>query len=985
LNNNYATGNVQGVSYIGGLAGWTTLTNGDFAVNSATGNVTDSNISATYAGGLVGWSTITKGDFVSNSATGNVTGSTYQGGLVGMSTISDGSFKINYATGNVTGTSVDGAYSGGLAGWSSVTGGNVDTNFATGNVSGATYVGGLMGLSTVIGATNSFSNNYATGNVLDTTATHIGTFRGGLVGDNSSTNFTDNYATGFTAVGTAANSGGLIGFNAAGTVTSSYWVTGVANPGGAGIASGATEMTTSHGGTPIASDGSMLIQANFTGATATNSTSTDNTTAVAPNWQFTNSSTGPNTWVMTDGSTHPFLQAFITPTYVTIASVTKVYDGLTYVPSPVAVVATSGNNGTMTTSTNLKVTYFAAANPSATGTSSGTLTVSATLDGVAVSDINARVYDLTIAGAGTSTATLTQLGTSGIFTNAATLTVTPKGLTVTGATATTRAYDGTTTVAVTGGILTGLVGTETLTLSGETGVVADKNAGQNKAVTVSGSTLADAGTGATAGLASNYIVTNETDVTADINQAALTLSGATVANKTYDGTTTASVTGGTLTGLIGQETLGVSVSGAFTDKNAGTNKAVDTTAINLANAGDGVTAGLASNYTVTSSPSLTATINKADLTLSNATVADKTYDGTTTASVTGGTLAGLVGTETLGVSGSGAFVDKNAGTNKAVSATAITLADAGTGATAGLASNYILDSLIPTTAMTATINKAGLTLSSATVADKTYDGTTTARVTGGTLAGLIGTETLGVSGSGAFVDKNAGTNKAVSATAITLADAGTGVTAGLASNYTLASIIPTTAMEADINKAPLVLNSATVANKNYDGNTTARVIGGTLSGLIGSETLGVTGAGVFADKNVGTDKSVTATAINLINAGTGATAGLTSNYSLASINPTTPMTADIYGAVSLLATTATTTTVAATTQIQADFTAINPLDHSQSLLMSPTIGGEANDYLQNVTVVDNKSTRINIGGAGPMLQVVNSGVTFTENSVNTDE
>ena len=883
LNNNYATGNVQGVSYTGGLAGWTTLTNGDFAINSATGNVTDSNISGSYAGGLVGWSTITKGDFVSNSATGNVTGSTYQGGLVGMSTISNGSFKINYATGNVTATSVDGAYSGGLAGWSSVTGGNVDTNFATGNVMGATYVGGLMGLSTVIGA-HSFSNNYATGNVLDSTATHIGTFRGGLVGDNSSANFTNNYATGFTAVGTLANSGGLIGNNAAGNVTSSYWVTSVANPGGAGIASGAVEMTTSHGGTPIALDGSMLTQANFTGATAANSTTTANTTALAPDWKFTSNSAGPNTWVMTDGSTHPFLQAFITPTYVTIASVTKVYDGLEYVPSPLAVVATSGNNGTMTTSANGNVTYFAAANPSATGTASGTFTVNSTLNGANVSNVNVRVYDLTIAGASSSTL-LTQLGSSGIITNAATLTVTPKGLTVTGATATTRAYDGTTTVVVTGGLLTGLVGTETLILSGETGTVLNKNAGQNKAVTVSGSTLAD-GTGVNAGLASNYTVTNETDVTADINQVALTLSSATVANKTYDGTTDASVSGGTLSGLIGQETLGVAVSGAFVDKNAGTNKAVNTTAINLANAGDGVTAGLASNYLVTSSPALTATINK-----------------------------------------------------------------------------------------------AGLTLSGATVANKTYDGTTTGRVTGGVLAGLVGTETLGVSGSGVFIDKNAGANKAVTATAINLANAGTGATAGLASNYTLASIIPTTAMKADINKAELVLNSATVANKNYDGNTTARVIDGTLTGLIGSETLRVTGAGVFADKNVGTNKPVTATAINLINAGTDATAGLASNYNLASISPTTPMKADIYGAEPLLASTAAATT----TQIQAEFTSLNPLDHSQSLLMSPTIGGESNDYLQSVTVVDNKSTRINIGGSGPMLQVVNSGIAVTTNMISTDE
>ncbi|WP_255969784.1 YDG domain-containing protein, partial [Klebsiella pneumoniae] len=51
---------------------------------------------------------------------------------------------------------------------------------------------------------------------------------------------------------------------------------------------------------------------------------------------------------------------------------------------------------------------------------------------------------------------------------------------------------------------------------------------------------------------------------------------------------------------------------------------------------------------------------------------------------------------------------------------------------------------------------------------------------------------------------------------------------------------------------------STVANKTYDGSTTATVTAGTLSGLVSGETLGTTTAtGQFADKNAGTGKNVT--------------------------------------------------------------------------------------------------------------------------------
>ncbi|MFK8812498.1 YDG domain-containing protein, partial [Escherichia coli] len=70
-------------------------------------------------------------------------------------------------------------------------------------------------------------------------------------------------------------------------------------------------------------------------------------------------------------------------------------------------------------------------------------------------------------------------------------------------------------------------------------------------------------------------------------------------------------------------------------------------------------------------------IAKATLNLSGLTVANKVYDATTTATVSNpGTLAGLVGAETLTVTtGSATFADKNVGVGKTVTITGYTLGD----------------------------------------------------------------------------------------------------------------------------------------------------------------------------------------------------------------------------------------------------------------------------------------------------------------------
>jgi uncharacterized repeat protein (TIGR02543 family) len=94
------------------------------------------------------------------------------------------------------------------------------------------------------------------------------------------------------------------------------------------------------------------------------------------------------------------------------------------------------------------------------------------------------------------------------------VTVAPKELTISGTAATSRAYNGTTTVAVTGGSLQGVVGTDEVTLvsTNAAGSVTSADAGAEKAVTVTGYTL----DGAAAG---NYTLTQPTGLTVFISKA----------------------------------------------------------------------------------------------------------------------------------------------------------------------------------------------------------------------------------------------------------------------------------------------------------------------------------------------------------------------------------------------------------------------------------------------------------------------------------
>ena len=192
-----------------------------------------------------------------------------------------------------------------------------------------------------------------------------------------------------------------------------------------------------------------------------------------------------------------------------------------------------------------------------------------------------------------------------LFYGEGTAVILQKQLTISGTTVTsTRVYNGGVGCDVTAGSLSGVlpdeVGEVTVTATGE---YENKNYGTSKKVTVT-YTLS----GSKAG---NYLAPerDENSFTASITKLRLRISGTTVANKSYDGTTTASAAVGQLTNVCTDDSVNVAVSSAtFADKNVGTNKNV-TVVYSIS--------GDTSNYYKPSNGTLKANITARPITISN--------------------------------------------------------------------------------------------------------------------------------------------------------------------------------------------------------------------------------------------------------------------------------------------------------------------------------------------------------------------------------
>lgn len=301
-----------------------------------------------------------------------------------------------------------------------------------------------------------------------------------------------------------------------------------------------------------------------------------------------------------------------------------------------------------------------------------------------------------------------------------------------------------------------------------------------------------------------------------------------IETRVYNGTTTAKAT--LSDDRIKDDLLTTaSTLASFDNKNVGDQKAVTVSGITLG----GRDAG---NYTFQNNVTATGKITPFNLVFHVAGV-DKVYDGTPDTTVL--MSAVKVGTEDVFTNRTASFDTKNAGVGKTVTVTVTGLR----GADAG---NY---TFTPPPTTTASITPRPLDIT-ATAADKTYDGTLSARPT--LQDNRIAGDALVTNAVASFEDRNAGTGKNVTVSGISIS--GTD-----AANYLYKpQVIATTA---SITPRPLDI-TATAADKAYDGTTPTSA---TLADnrLAGDAVTASYQRADFADKNGGEKKTVTVSGIAL--------------------------------------------------------------------------------------------------------------------------
>ncbi|GGA01767.1 hypothetical protein GCM10011408_23890 [Dyella caseinilytica] len=400
-----------------------------------------------------------------------------------------------------------------------------------------------------------------------------------------------------------------------------------------------------------------------------------------------------------------------------------------------------------------------------------------------------------------------------------------------------RVYDAATDASYTlfgnNGVLTGING-QSLQLGG-TGELSTKNVGVQQPFAtggLDGFTL----TGIGSTISSNYTLVGGTDWVT-ITPATLTVSGTVASNKIYDGTTVASLSGSTLVGLLGDDsvTLGNDTTGAFNNKNVGTNKPVSTSMT--------ISGTDASNYIIVQPTAITATITPLGITVA-AAGNNKYYDGTTAANVNLTSTGVLTGDSVSFTDSSALFSQSNVGNGLGIDVSGITAGGRDGG-------NYTI--LDPTATTNADILPRIINLTGTRVYDAATDADASLFTSSGSINGVDG-QTLTLSGAGSVSSKNVGTYTGTAQFNLGSLVLANGT--GSASNYTLIGGTDTLTITPYL----LAITGATAENKTYDGTTAATITGATLQpSPFAGDNVSLTNdtTGTFATKNVGNDITVT--------------------------------------------------------------------------------------------------------------------------------
>lgn len=627
-------------------------------------------------------------------------------------------------------------------------------NFATGQVSGATSVGGLVG---TLGDGGKVRNSYAKANV-------------------SVTNFAD--------------AGGLIGLVNVGTVYNSY-ATGQVSVVGAGSATGVGGLIGRLGTGALAPvdvsnagfwDTTLSGQSTSAAGVGLATTATKRYNSGLDQFNLNTS----DYWLNYYNKTTPLLQAFLTPVTIMAGDDSKTYDGQAY-------------NSNTWYSTSVTTNGYLLGNGSMV------------FGGSAMGAVNAGTYTIVPSGLYSDD----NRGFAISYANG-TLTVDKANVSLTG----NRAYNGSTAMAGANLTANGVNGeTFSVTGAGADGNLSTRHVqAANLLASVSGLAL---GTSSNGGLSSNYNALSTANSAVTITAKPVTLT-APVISKAYDGNANYTPSDSNLSTLGSQlGVVGDTVSAAtmaFDNKSAAYGTKVVTLSAATVSDGNG-----GQNYSLTYAGNSTSTITPKALTIIGITAADKVYDGLTTASVsTAGVTPsvlqanGLVAGDTVTVSSTGNFRnvantanDKNAATNKTV-----LLSNTYGGADVG---NYAITGQTTTTA---NITPLALSVTGLSASDKSYDGSTTATLTGTASISPLGGDTVNLqAGQAQFASAAEGANQVVTASGYRL-------TGTDANNYQLtqptslrASITPLDLTPLRLTLTPQVmatLNGAQVASLSPD-------------------------------------------------------------------------------------------------------------------------------------------------------------------------
>ncbi|MEY3634247.1 MAG: hypothetical protein RLZZ61_657, partial [Pseudomonadota bacterium] len=437
------------------------------------------------------------------------------------------------------------------------------------------------------------------------------------------------------------------------------------------------------------------------------------------------------------------------------------------------------------------------------------------------------------------------------YANNTTSTINPFATTVT-ALAQTKVYDAS-TLAGTERFTTGpMIGSDAI--ASVTLTYDDKNVGQGTKLIMPSSAI-----GATGTIIGNYTISYVADTASSITPAVLSgVSDIVIRDKVYDGTTAAEVASAAFNGIYAGDDISVALSvGSFDTKDVGL-RSVAITGISLGGPD-------ASNYILLSSAgTATGQILARPITI-RALSQTKVYDGTTEVTAlgqgSGFDVSNMVqgeGIATVALSYADPHVAR--GVDGAVLNNKTVTASGAVAATNTDLANYAVTYVANTAS---TITPAPLQV---TVLDlsKMYDGMASANGTAALANGsprLFGSDALS-GGTFTFTDVNAGINKTVNVSNVTVRDGNNG------GNYAISYVNNTSSAI-----TPFVVSLT--GGRTYDATTSVSAANLTIGTLVGAETLGLTGSGALGDKNVGQNKAVDLGTLTLTSA-----TGLATNYTL---------------------------------------------------------------------------------------------------------